>query len=873
MAAKYRPQNHSLRCLVMPRWLTLVTATLLLALMPPVAHASNKDGLTAYGDPFGELPITIPQYTKIQFQLDFTKVPPSSHCPALPNLSWNSWYDVLYIPTNGAAPEGYPDYLYPPPTYVGSPPAPSNGPCLTSSPTPNTESGVTYHYNAWYPPTYIFSNAGNYNLTYALYPAYCDSLCQYWFDPHQEPPPVFGARGVDDARTLNFPAPPGGFPLGNVGGDFYYYCYLLDYYVYSFQGFWSTPLDCAIDKNASDQGNYVVHVKTGVPSGANQFNVVEPGTLDTTNNTGPIYTQIAGMNYTLNLWIFNQNGQPLSKPDQTIEIYLYDAQDNSGQESPAGSGCLSTWSKIADLGSYTFNGSDPLQITLPAYANALPDARLYLLQTAGQGPAGSVSCSTDDFAIRPAYFTIHPTDGSWITAGTTRALDATTTTGTPIHKAGRPFTITLIPKNAAGATVSGYGSPGTPHIVESLLAPPSSAGGVLGTLLPGSWIVPPASATSIGEAVTNAASYSEVGAIGLHALDTGFAVVDANDGTPVCQRTIGENCSAPGTPPYWNPSPTPAGRFVPDHFAVTENTPEFTTFCPVPSSATGGFTYIGQPFKYTVPPVLTVMAENANGAITKNYADFSTGNWFHLDATSLPPSVYVDANGHQLDTAALPTPDVKVAPAAGTHGTGYITFTAGPGIDYARGAATAPFEAAIDLSQQVKDTDNVEASPSATVTFADIAWDNGNWLRYGRLAIQNAYGSELMPLSVPLSLEYYAGANNGFITNTKDSCTSGLKITLSNYKPQPAFQSATSVATFTQPASAGVFSLDLSAPGAGHTGDVTVAPSAASASTLSWLEYPWTRTATESFPTALAVFGIYQGHSTTVFTHRVSGGG
>ena len=50
------------------------------------------------------------------------------------------------------------------------------------------------------------------------------------------------------------------------------------------------------------------------------------------------------------------------------------------------------------------------------------------------------------------------------------------------------------------------------------------------------------------------------------------------------------------------------GRFFPDHFAVTRNSPTFNPAC-----TAGSFTYVGQPFAYATAPVLTVTARNASG--------------------------------------------------------------------------------------------------------------------------------------------------------------------------------------------------------------------------------------------------------------------
>ena len=60
------------------------------------------------------------------------------------------------------------------------------------------------------------------------------------------------------------------------------------------------------------------------------------------------------------------------------------------------------------------------------------------------------------------------------------------------------------------------------------------------------------------------------------------------------------------------------------------------------------------------------------------------------------------------------------------------------------------------------------------VTSADLPFklspDMPFEFRYGRLALENAYGPETMPLIVPMSTEYYDGSR--FLINPDDSCWS-----------------------------------------------------------------------------------------------------
>ena len=93
---------------------------------------------------------------------------------------------------------------------------------------------------------------------------------------------------------------------------------------------------------------------------------------------------------------------------------------------------------------------------------------------------------------------------------------------------------------------------------------------------------------------------------------------------------------------------------------------------------------------------------------------------------------------------------------------------------FIRGAPEADFDAEISLGINVTDSDGIVYAgnpvqfglPSLT---SGMAFDNGKEMRYGRLVLENAYGSELLNLPVAASIQYFDGS--GFITNSSDSCT------------------------------------------------------------------------------------------------------
>lgn len=222
------------------------------------------------------------------------------------------------------------------------------------------------------------------------------------------------------------------------------------------------------------------------------------------------------------------------------------------------------------------------------------------------------------------------------------------------------------------------------------------------------------------------------------------------------------------------------GRFIPDHIdaAVTEG----WSAC--------GFTYSGQPAN------LVLTARTVGGGLTTNY-NTTTGL---SRAVSLP--------NQALGKFSLP----PAAPPAQISASGFVAgqATASP-VFTLNVRETAP--ATITVSGQ--DADGVLLTAPALPLKQTIS------VRSGRLYLANAYGSEYLPLEMPIQVQYW---DNGWRQNGLDSCTSltvptggsggngGLINTLAtktnaSYMPNVA---------------SGLARLRLTAPGAGNAGVVDV---------------------------------------------------
>lgn len=456
------------------------------------------------------------------------------------------------------------------------------------------------------------------------------------------------------------------------------------------------------------------------------FNAVDAGA---NLLSGSLTTKVAGGAYTLDLYALNGFGTGLlSTYNGGASVELMNASNSSGAQDQYG--CSSTWSVAQALPSVTFvGGYAPVSGTF--LDAGLREARIRVTDSA----TGARGCSIDNFAVRPASFGVVPSHDSETTAGITTALTNTATSGLPRHRAGQPFTIVASALGAGAAAATNYD--GTPDVTAQAIAPATTSG----TVTIDSW-----GAASGGARRTDTAKYSEVGAVTLQLQDTGYASVDADDST-TAQRYITGSADA--------------GRYTPDHFSLTEGQL-------APACALGGFSYLGSTLGWSSAAV-TLTAANASNGTTLNYAglldklpdDLAQAAYAAYDNPALSGSPV-------LITAGLAVPDVTDAAA------GIATITL-PGLSFVRGLIAA-FNAEIAITLPVfTDDDGIAPAESPIVIGSATAGGgvaftgNANSQRFGRLYFEPRYGSERLPLGVPLRAEYFDGV--AFLPNTADVCT------------------------------------------------------------------------------------------------------
>ncbi|MCF6266308.1 MAG: LamG domain-containing protein [Desulfuromusa sp.] len=294
------------------------------------------------------------------------------------------------------------------------------------------------------------------------------------------------------------------------------------------------------------------------------------------------------------------------------------------------------------------------------------------------------------------------------------------------------------------------------------------------------------------------------------------------------------------------------GRFTPDHFvtSVVNNG--------VLQDGCSGFTYTGQSFSYAAPdfPEMLITATGSAGNATVNYRDDFVKLTDPATQISMP-AVNADASNLGADTVTLL--NITWTPAASSlnaNGDGTLNFTLGADqFTYMRdpNALVAPFTSDIQLSVvSISDSDGISATG-----LPRLFLPAGTDIRYGRMQLQNAYGPETLPLTIPVLTEYYNGS--GFVLNSLDNCSAyaSLNLTFSNYQGHLASGDTTVSGNGILFSGLGN-SLSLSASGVGNDGSVDLLYDL-DASGLSWLKPGGNN------PTAKATFGIFKGNQRLIY--------
>ncbi|MFT5225243.1 MAG: MSHA biogenesis protein MshQ, partial [Polaribacter sp.] len=161
------------------------------------------------------------------------------------------------------------------------------------------------------------------------------------------------------------------------------------------------------------------------------------------------------------------------------------------------------------------------------------------------------------------------------------------------------------------------------------------------------------------------------------------------------------------------------------------------------------------------------------------------------------------------------------------------------------------------LITSVTDSDGISSGP---ITLNPTGTDP---IRFGRMRMYNANGSELSPLVMDYRLEYFDSGNWGLHDDMDSTIATG------DITSNPAGTSGTSILATTL---AGKFAITLAPPGTGNDKAYLITTDVFN-SGEPWLQYDWDSDGNQdgSFddnPSATATFGIYQGNTVNIYIQQ-----
>ena len=595
---------------------------------------------------------------------------------------------------------------------------------------------------------------------------------------------------------------------------------------------------------------------TSLASCTGQFGCLETSITPYSTSTAKLYTKLVGTSFNVDVVASDtsgvQNINYVPSGSNTPKTVTVDLVDGNGATA-----CASRTSRVSAISAVfaPYNTTNPGRTTTntmtvnQAYSNLL-----CRVTDNNQSPA-IVSCSVDAFSVRPGA----------VTMATSANAASLSVSATPTIKAGNNFTTSATTSTSATDTYAGVLSVDT----SKLTVQATGALGSLTSFKPDNTVLTP---TAVLANSTTTMSYSDVGYVYASAgafRDDSFTAIDQpND----CISSIGADAnlavSLSGNKygcSIGNQSAISFGRFIPDHFVLT------------PSAATPGcgvFTYFGQDGFKTG---FTLSALNGSGGPTNNYA----GSWARLPlttwgaypATSGSPGYGFAASSWSPSQPIGANLAASATVPSGTWVNGSATVTAMHQVSL---PTTSTLPTKLNVTAIPVDADGVTLLNGAATTIA-----TGMPFYSGRIALQNASGSELLDLPMLMTAQYWNGT--AWVTNTDDACTTGLGLNGANVGATTtltnlyAYDIGTlvhsgSIGTvnditanrFSQPPSAGNFNLNFQAPGSGHTGAMGITAT----NVPSYLQYNWTGLGNAG-PSANATFGIYTGNKNFIYLREL----
>lgn len=249
----------------------------------------------------------------------------------------------------------------------------------------------------------------------------------------------------------------------------------------------------------------------------------------------------------------------------------------------------------APCDSNAYNASGPIRQIIPnKYNNPYG-----CYQCLADANSSFVSCSSDNFAVRPEKFEMSSSDGDF----------------PDLLRAGLDYTMTVHAPNGNGVDTDEYNQTHTNlELNQTTYLPNGTAGDLNGTLS-----FATANDFNISDGISTDASgahevmgftFDDVGVIGIRLIDKNWAAIDNDDTPQECRNVLNTN----GEYGTYICSEEVNTTFIPEHFTVTVDDVH---------NNNGGntFTYLSNDLNMSAKVGITITAENAQNGTTKNFTE------------------------------------------------------------------------------------------------------------------------------------------------------------------------------------------------------------------------------------------------------------
>lgn len=494
---------------------------------------------------------------------------------------------------------------------------------------------------------------------------------------------------------------------------------------------------------------------------------------------------------------------------------------------------------------FTFNYSDVGKVTL--HANKTVNGAL-------------LTGASNPFVVKPFGFTLSNIKRTTDNFANPAAAGAS---GPIFIKAGDPFTVNVTATTAGGGVAPNFGREATPESVKLTPALVTGLGLTNNPAISGTF-----GTFTNGVATGTGFSWPEVGIITLTPDVADGDYLGAGDTTGTTSGNV--------------------GRFTPHHFALSSGA-TITNRNDLSCSLTSTFTYMDEPMAVA----FTLTAQNAANGTAQNYA----GTFAKLDLTT-PASFGFGAINNAVTKTPL-TSRLSLVSSAGSWTGGATGISGVLAVSSLTAPATprtggpdGPFDT-LDLGIAPIDTDGVQL-PSGALNLdvgntgtLDHAALGRTAVRFGRLKLNNAFGSESLDLPIPLEAQYWNGTV--FAVNGLDNCTSlnAGNIALGNYAKGlnatnmgtshismgGAFVNGKGSLKLTKPSSAALGSVDLAINlGLGLGGIDQSCPAWTKTSNgvgMAYLRGRWCGANYDRDPRARVTFGIYKNANDFIYMREM----